>query len=276
MTAPDPTFAPRLSRHGGQQTQYRASGASATISHVLLHGIGSGSASWSQQLAAVADSARLRLLAWDAPGYASSSALAGAEPSAADYAQRLWAWLDALGCAAPVVLVGHSLGALMAASAAALQPQRIARLVLLSPARGYAAAPAAERQRRLDERLDNLRRLGPAGMAQARAAAMLAPGADPSLVAQVRQTMAQIDPAGYTQASQMLAHGDIAADLARFKAASNAPIAVACGSADTITPPKGCAAVAAQAGVALVDLGPVGHICALEAAEAVNRLLELD
>ena len=87
--------------------------------------------------------------------------------------------------------------------------------------------------------------------------------------------MAQIIPAGYTQASHMLANGNIAADLARFRASSTAPITVACGSADSITPPKGCAAVAAQAGVALIDLGPVGHICALEAGAVVNTLLGL-
>lgn len=275
MTSPADAFALCVSRLGEQQLQCRDSGRCATLTHVLLHGIGSSSASWIKQLEAVADSPALRVLAWDAPGYAGSSALPMAEPTAADYAQRLWAWLDGLGCHSPIVLAGHSLGALMAASAAALQPGRIARLVLLSPARGYAAAPAAERERRLNERLDNLRQLGPAGMAQARAAAMLAPGADPVLIAQVRDTMAQINPAGYTQATHMLANGDIGADLARFRAASTAPISVACGSADAITPPKGCAAVAAQAGVALTDLGPVGHICGLEAGAAVNRLLGL-
>ena len=273
MIGPTDSYPLRFCPFGGQRIQYREGGNAAQVSHVLLHGIGSGSASWALQLAAAADASALRVLAWDAPGYASSSPLTPAEPTAADYGRRLWAWLDALACSTPITLVGHSLGALMAASAASLQPERIARLVLLSPARGYALAPPAERQRRLTERLDNLRQLGPIGMAQARAAAMLAPGADPALVAQVRETMAQIIPAGYTQASHMLANGDIAVDLARFRATSTAPIAVACGSADAITPPKGCAAVAAQAGVALTDLGPVGHICALEAPEAVNSLL---
>ena len=275
MTPPDDAFPPRITEFDNQRQRYCASGDAAQVTHVLLHGIGSGSASWARQLTAAADAPALRVLAWDAPGYAGSSPLVPPEPAAADYAQRLWAWLDALGCDAPITLVGHSLGALMAASAAALQPERIARLVLLSPARGYALAPPAERERRLTERLDNLRQLGPAGMAQARAATMLAPGADPGLVAQVRVTMAQIIPAGYTQASHMLANGDIAADLARFRATSTSPITVACGSADAITPPKGCAAVAAQAGVALTDLGPVGHICALEAGAVVNALLGL-
>ena len=145
MTSPANAFAPRVAMLGEQQLQFRESGHGASITHVLLHGIGSGSASWVQQLDVVADASALRVLAWDAPGYAGSSALSPAEPTATDYAQQLWAWLDVLGCHTPIVLVGHSLGALMAASAAALQPARIARLVLLSPARGYAATPAAER-----------------------------------------------------------------------------------------------------------------------------------
>ena len=94
---------------GEQQLQFRESGHSATITHVLLHGIGSGSASWVQQLDVVADASALRVLAWDAPGYASSSPLTPAEPTAADYGLRLWAWLDALACSTPITLVGHSL-----------------------------------------------------------------------------------------------------------------------------------------------------------------------
>ena len=51
------------------------------------------------------------------------------------------------------------------------------------------------------------------------------------------------------------------------------PVVVASGSADTITPPAACEAVARTAGCPYIPLGPAGHVCALEAAEAVNRLL---
>lgn len=85
---------------------------------VLLHGIGSASGSWLHQLQ---DASLGRVLAWDAPGYADSSPLKLAEPAAADYAQVLWAWLDALQIN-EVHLVGHSLGCIMAASAARLHP----------------------------------------------------------------------------------------------------------------------------------------------------------
>ena len=117
---------------------YRQAGRGA-ITHVLLHGIGSASASWEAQLAWAQDRSDIGLLAWDAPGYGASSHLPAETPVAADYGARVWAWLDALGVA-EITLVGHSLGALMAAAATVQAPDRVRRLVLLAPALGYADA----------------------------------------------------------------------------------------------------------------------------------------
>ena len=251
--------------------QYRQAGEAARVTHVLLHGIGSGSASWVEQLRAAEGRSDLRLLAWDAPGYGESTPVASASPVASDYAERLWAWLDALGVDAPVVLAGHSLGCLIAASAALQRPARVQRLLLLSPARGYGDAPAAEREDKLQSRLSTLQRLGPEGMAAARASAMLSPLATPEQIEAVRQTMAQVRVPGYTQASHLLANGTLGRDLAQL----HCPVAVASGATDTITPPAACQQVAQQAGVAWHDLGAVGHACPLQAPDAVNALLGL-
>lgn len=254
------------------QVQYRVAGEARAVTHVLLHGIGSGSGSWVEQLRAAEGRSDLRLLTWDAPGYGESTPVAPASPVADDYAQRLWAWLDALAVRQPVVLVGHSLGCLMAARAAAVQPQRLRRLVLLSPARGYGDAPEAERADKLQSRLGNLQRLGPQGMAAARAAAMLSPAATPDQIELVRTTMAQVRVDGYTQATHLLANGVLQRDLVQVRC----PLDVASGEADTITPPAGCLQVAQQAGVVWRTLGPVGHACPIEAPEAVNALLGLN
>jgi pimeloyl-ACP methyl ester carboxylesterase len=168
-------------------------------------------------------------------------------------------------------LVGHSLGALMAARAAVLQPQRVAALVLLAPAQGHARLDLAQRERLLQNRLAALGTLGPAGMAQQRGAAMLTPDAPTQLVAMVQTVMAQIQPRGYTHAARMLAGGDLLTDLAL----GHCPVQVASGSADRITSPAACQQVAAATGVAWTDLGPVGHACPLQAAPAVNALLGL-
>jgi len=251
----------------GGAISYRRAGTGPAL--VLLHGIGSASGSWLRQLAQL--QATHTVLAWDAPGYGRSAPLPGAAPGAADYGRRVWQWLDALDLpAAPLTLVGHSLGALMGAAAALQQPGRVKRLVLLSPAQGYGAADPALRQDKLQARLDNLRTLGPRGMADQRGAAMLSPAAPAELVDYVKGLMAQVDPAGYTQAAHMLAGGDLAALLAP----PHVPVTVASGAADTITPASSCEALARHAGLPYVSLGPVGHACALEAADQVNRLLE--
>ncbi len=259
--------------------QYRRAcspGYTGGVTQVLLHGIGSASGNWLGQLlaASASNGSANHVLAWDAPGYAASDALPIEHPRAADYAARMWAWLDALELdpQQTITLVGHSLGALMAAAATLQAPRRVHRLVLLAPAQGYGNADAQVRQKKLSDRLSSLAQLGPAGMAKKRAAEMLSARADSQQVAFVERMMAGIDPHGYTQASHMLANGDLAADLARVSCA----VTIASGSADTVTPPEGCEALALQLGTPYVTLGDVGHSCALEAAPAVNALLGLD
>ena len=249
------------------QVAYRSAGGEGQPLWVLLHGIGSASGSWLAQLQAALQRG-VRILAWDAPGYGQSTPVQPDQPLARDYAARLWAWMDALGCG-PVHLVGHSLGCLMASAAAQAQPQRVKHLWLLAPAAGYGLADPQVRARKLQERLEKLQTLGPVGMAAQRASAMLSSAASAEQLAWVEHTMAQVIPAGYTQASQMLA-GD---DLASYLTGLACPVDVACGQADRITPAQGCAELAARLGLPFHLLGEVGHACPLEAADRVNDLL---
>lgn len=273
------SFAPERQSVGDATVQYRcarSADAGAAVTHVLLHGIGSASASWLAQLqhSRTAQSPASHVLAWDAPGYGQSTALPMDAPVAADYALRLWQWLDAMGAqaAGPLTLVGHSLGALMAASATAMAPGQVQRLVLLAPAPGYARADSALRNKKLADRLANLAAHGPAGMARRRASAMLSSGASADQLAFVEHVMAQIDTAGYTQAARMLASGDLMGDLETLEC----PMWVASGSADTITPADTCQLIASHVGARYLSLGAVGHSCPLQAAEVVNRLIGLE
>ena len=250
---------------------YRQAGLGDQVTHVLLHGIGSASASWAYQLGSAVGVKDLRVVAWDAPGYGQSAHLEMPEPSASSYATMLWLWLDALGVSSPVQLVGHSLGGLMAASAVLQQPDRVSRAVFLAPARGYGDAEPAESKKVVEGRLSNLEKLGPAGMANARASAMLSTHAKPWMVDAVRQTMSEVDPKGYAQAVQMLGQGNLIRDVHGIKC----PMLVASGDADTITPPATCDQVAHAAQQKRLSLGEVGHACPLEAALAINQLLGL-
>jgi pimeloyl-ACP methyl ester carboxylesterase len=262
----------RLARHPLDERRtargvvsFRAAGRGPAL--VLLHGIGSQSGSWVGQLESLA--ARFRVIAWDAPGYGGSDALAGDAPAAADYAAALAALWDSLGVMRAVV-VASSLGALVAAAFAARWPARVAGLVLLNPAGGYGRAPAAEREAKLAERLERLAKLGPDGMAEALPAGMLSDSASAEARALAAWSTAQLRPHGYAQAARMLAHAGLAEDAAHY----DGPVLVVGASADTITPPAGCAAIAKafSRGEYRLLAGP-GHLSYLDAPDAVNTLI---
>jgi pimeloyl-ACP methyl ester carboxylesterase len=236
---------------------------------IVLHGIGSGSGSWLHQLT---DERLGRVLAWDAPGYADSSPLKMQEPAAADYAQVLWAWLDALNIQ-EAHLVGHSLGCIMAAAAARLQPQRVKKLTLLAPAQGYGTAPESVRIQKRDERLQAMAQLGLQKMAEQRAPRLLSPAASAEQIELATHMMSRLNEGGYTQATHMLSTADIRADLQAFKQQSAAPIQVACGDQDVITPPSACEELARFMQAPYTLLPGAGHLCALQVPQAIHPLL---
>src|SRR5437762_4982048 len=101
---------------------------------VFLHGVGGGKEIWQPQLDFFAAEG-YRAVAWDMPGYGASPMLP--HYSFATFAAALAQVLDKLR-AARVVLIGHSMGGMVALEAAARYPHRLAGLVLActSPAFG--------------------------------------------------------------------------------------------------------------------------------------------
>lgn len=240
---------------------------------VLLHGIGSGSASWLNVAREIVRSAPgLRVIAWDAPGYAESTPLDAASPRATDYAARLQALLQALGVQ-PGVLVGHSLGAFTAcASAHGFAASQAHRLVLLSPAGGYGAPGQEEtRQKVLAQRLGNLERQGIAGMAEAAGqpgGRMFSASASPEVRAWVRWNMARLVESGYRQAVEMLC-----ADSLQRHAPVAMPVEVHCGDMDIVTPPAACAAIAGHFSASFDLIPGAGHASPIERPEAVAAII---
>lgn len=240
----------------GRKISYRESGAGSAV--VLLHGISSGSASWVRQLDGL--QREHRVIAWDAPGYESSDALEPALPLASDYAAVLHDFVECLGLSS-FGLVGHSLGALMAAAYAHAHPGRVGPLVLLSPARGYALADAAEREAKYTGRLEMLDRLGPEGLAQERASRLLSRNAGPEDIAWIARGMRRLNPGGYRQAAAMLAYDD----LGRYTRGYEAAVAVGSGEVDGITPVAKCQAVARlYSHGSYASIPGVGHALYLE------------
>ena len=248
---------------GGAVVSVRECGQGPAI--VCLHGIGSGAASWIDTAELLTPQARV--IAWDAPGYGSSTPLEAAAPSAADYAARLGQLLDALGIES-CVLVGHSLGAITAASAAR-SDARIHRLVLVSPAIGYGGASRAEARAKVrTERLATLDELGIAGMAAKRSARLVSDKASEHARQWVRWNMARLNDHGYRQAVELLCNADLLADLP-----PPMPVRVACGALDVVTPPAACEEVARKCGVRLELVDDAGHAGYVEQPQAVAKLL---
>ena len=81
--------------------------------------------------------------------------------------------------------------------------------------------------------------------------------------------MARIVPGGYEQAAHMLVNADLAADLTHYHGA----LRIAVGSADTITPPASCDALAAGANVIAQHLPDLGHACYIEAPAVLDALI---
>jgi pimeloyl-ACP methyl ester carboxylesterase len=240
----------------GARQAFRECGSGPAI--VLLHGIGSGSASWLQVAQELGRNAWV--IAWDAPGYGDSTPLRALAPDASDYAERLLQMLDALGIQR-CVLVGHSLGAMTAvAFASGVQQQRISRLVLISPAQGYGHPSRAEqRQQVRNKRLQALEQSGLQLMAEQRSPYMLSPAASPQALAWVRWNMARLNPEGYRQAIELLC-GD---DLLRH-APLSMPCEVHCGEADGITTAESCRTLAKALGGTFALIKDAGHASPIE------------
>lgn len=254
----------QLTLDAGRQA-YRETGEGPAI--VLLHGISSGAASWASLAAPLAG---YRLLAWDAPGYGDSQPLAAVEPTAADYAARLEAWLDALGIAR-CVLVGHSLGAMMAGAFAARRPERLAGVILADPALGYRDADDAKRDQVYRSRWTMLVEQGHAAYAAARAPRLLRDGADEADVARVREGMQRLHVAGFAQASWMLANDDLEGYLSE---GLPVPATVLCGDEDAITTPQASRALAERLGLPYRDIPHAGHASYIDAPEAFAAAVE--
>ena len=242
---------------------------------VLLHGISSGAASWLDCALALAhhsDAPVARVLAWDAPGYGESTRLAADAPAVDDYVERLGEALDALGVSR-CILVGHSLGGLIAAAYARRHgAARVSRLILISPAGGYGAPErAGQRERVRRRRLDELTELGVAGLAERAAERLLSDGADTAARHWVRWNAARLDPAGYRQAVELLC----SADLARSRPLTM-PVSVYCGEADRVTPPADCAERARLFGASFSLIARAGHASTVEQATLLAAAIARD
>jgi pimeloyl-ACP methyl ester carboxylesterase len=264
-----------IAQHSAAGLSYLACGDDGGMPIVLLHGIGSNAQSFVPLMRAF-EGGRW-LLAWDAPGYGGSQPLARDWPDASDYAtalNRLLTHLDMPRC----ILVGHSLGALIAARFALAAPRRVAALFLISPALGYGTEKGGALPPAVAARIDELDRLGPEKFAAARAPGLVADAAvRPHVVELVERSMAAVRRPGYDQAARLLAGGRLLDDAAKL----DVPTAVIVGAQDRITPPANARRLfdALQASAQPRDFREIagaGHaICQEQPAEIARAITEI-
>jgi pimeloyl-ACP methyl ester carboxylesterase len=254
---------------------YLASASGEGLPVVLLHGIGSNAQSFAPLLRAF--EARHRTLAWNAPGYGASQPLAIDWPDASDYAAALNRLLAQIGISR-CVLVGHSLGCLIAARFTLVSPRRVAALVLISPALGHGAEKGAPLPPAVAKRIEELDRLGPAQFAAARAPSLVAdPAARPDVVQAVAQAMADVRRPGYDQAARLLAVSRLIDDAAKL----DVPTTVIVGIEDRITLPANVrrafeALPEASQRHAYFEIANAGHaICQEQPAEIARIISEI-
>ena len=230
---------------------------------VFLHGIGGTSNVY--QVQADALSAAYQVIRPDFAG-------AGRSPSAGEisiesHAADIAAVMDALG-AVPAVIVGHSMGTLVARALAARHPAKVAGLALLGPVQ----PPDAAGREAILARAAVLRTAGTAAIADAIVARSLSPGtrsAKPEIAAFVRELVMRQDPEGYARNNEALA---AAADPGPVD--PRVPLLLVAGRDDPLSPPSVSERIASAHGSADVRvIDGIGHQIPLEDARRTTQTL---
>lgn len=228
---------------------------------VFLHGVSGGSAGALDLLPRITPPG-WRGLAWDMPGYGASAPMAVTDFDS--YALALQGLLDMAGLE-QAVLVGHSMGGMIALHSAARFPERIAGLVLAccTPAFGAPAGPL--------QQAFLARRIGPLDegasmeeLAVELIPTMVGPGGDPLVVRDAVELMARIPPASYRAAMHALVQFDQRAALPRL----GMPALVLAGHFDQVSTPLVVRRMAERMPSATYLEMDAGHLAPFEEPEA--------
>ena len=234
---------------------------------LMLHGIGGGRQAFAHQMGPLVD-AGYHAVAWDMPGYGHSAVV---DPySFETLAEECLELIDVID-AGRLVLVGHSMGGMVAQEVAARAPGRIAAMVLTgtSPAFGK---PDGEWQRRfVEERAAPLAAGGTmADLAKQLVAQMVAPVASAQARAEAIEVMSHVPPQSYRLALQALMGFDRRAELTRLAM----PVLLVAGSDDRNAPPAVMKGMAERIpGARYLCLDGCGHLLPMEQPAAFNAAL---
>jgi 3-oxoadipate enol-lactonase len=241
---------------------------------VLLHGIGGRAKVWQPQLDEF--SSRLRVVAWNMPGYGGSRSLPDLTfPALADALEAL---LDAISVAR-VHLVGHSMGGMVVQEFLRRRAHRITSVCLYSTNPGIARPETPEAAEAAEARAREFmkRRIGPLDeghtmrdMAETLLDQLLAPAAPQSARNAAIESVSSVPPEIYRKAMRSFLSFDGTDVVPKI----DRPTLVIAGALDRTMPPSVCEAMAQQiAGARYVVIPGVGHLANLENPPGFNRAL---
>lgn len=234
---------------------------------LFLHGIGGNRGSFAADLPRLA--AAWRALAWDMPGYGASPPIRPLTFAA--LAEAAIAVLDAER-ADKAVLVGHSLGGMIAQETAARFPERVSGLVLFATSAAFGGKDDSFKTAFLADRLAPLN----AGKTMPEIAERLTKGlfgpAPPEAARrQAIASMGAIPEASYRAALECIVTFDRRDDLARIAC----PTLVLAAEHDALAPPKTMARMAERIpGAAYRCIAGAGHLANFEQPAAFAAALD--
>ena len=230
----------------------------------FLHGLGGGHAAWDEQIAYFRTRG-YRCVAWDQPGYGGTPLV---EPySLENVAGELKKQIDGR----PVILVGHSMGGLIAQEAYARFPELVQAMALCFTSAAFVGGSEFT-AKFVAERLDPLER----GQSMARIAAQLMPAmsgskSDPAGQARAERIMAAVPPQTYRRAVRLLTTFDRRADLPKIAV----PTLLVAGSDDRTAPPAILQKMAGKIPQSeFVLMEGCGHLGPMDQPGAFNAVLE--
>jgi pimeloyl-ACP methyl ester carboxylesterase len=251
---------------------YQVAGGGGTAV-LLLHGIGGGRAIWQGPRGdggtwrALAEAGH-RAVAIDLPGYGDSAAMGAPDlPALVAGVRAVMAELDA----ARTVLVGHSMGGMVAQELVAQDPRGVDALVLACTSAAFGAPGGDWQARFVAERLAPLDAgQGMAGVAAALVPAMVSPGAAPGSAEFAAGVMARVPEATYRSALAAIVAFDRREALPRIAV----PTLLLAGEHDRTAPAAVMQRMAARIpGAAFATLENAGHIANVEQPAAFDAAL---
>ena len=228
---------------------------------VFLHGVGGGHHAWEHQLPYFGGLG-YPSHAWDQPGYGHSPTV---EPYDLEHIAASLARLIESLAGEPVVLIGHSMGGMIAQEAYVRYPQLIKALSLCFTSPAFAGGDSEFTKQFIAARIGPLDE----GKTMAEIAAKLIPtmGSNSRLAVQI---MAGVPPDTYRKAVHLLTTFDRRRELAGIKV----PTLVVAGSEDKTAPPVVMEKMASRIpGAEYVLLKGCGHLGPMDQPEAFNDAL---